>query len=701
MRACVILTRPRGFNQALVERLRAQQVRYMVLPALELMPTEDPAPLPQDFDLVFFSSRFAVQCYLNALGGAPWPDGVVAAGVGVGTMKSLQGIVPDHAMIYPPAHSLTDSEALWQTLQKAKVKPERVLMVRGDVGRDWLRRKWQSNGVDVQQFTAYHRSARIWSAKRERSLAWAATHTSCVLLVSSVDGAHAIDQNLRRLGFVHLWGHFRVLTVHPRITACVEQLMRTAGIHDRPQIVTTRTEEQTLFQSMLALVQIAESVPPPSVAPASASRISDYNDAMTDNTSSTTLDADSGALAPEQTGPQASTPRSRWRAALLTLVTSGLVLAIGVWFVYQQWQTQNQTLHAQWSAQLAQSQAAAEDARTQAQRALVAWQTQTAQLAELRADQARTAAQLQGLEQRVEAVPPAVDKDSPVVLLGEVDRLVDLAQQSVRLTGDAGTALLALQSAQARLLGRDEWVALAQALQEDMERLRAVPVVDVVLLASQLDDLSALLRQAPLLLPETLPEHVSEHVRGQGPGMAAPRQADALAVPVEPSTVAQDAVWWRTAWNQTRTWSQHAWQAIAQDLRGLIDVRRVDDATALLISPDQTAMLRETLQHRVAAARLAVLMRQPALWTSELSALQDALDMRFDHRQDAVRQAQALLRTLRDTPIRVELPTLEDSTRAIQAQREIWLRSQQDSEPAPESGASESLTTLTTDRERS
>jgi len=386
---------------------------------------------------------------------------------------------------------------------------------------------------------------------------------------------------------------------------------------------------------------------------------------------------------------------------LLIVLASGLALAAGAWFVYQQWQTQDQTLRAQWSAQWAQSQAAVDQARTQAQRALAALQAQSAQLAGLQADQARMTTQLQNLEQRVDVVPPVVDKDSPALLLGEVGRLVDLAQQSVRLTGDASTALLALQSAQTRLAGRDEWVTLAQALQEDMERLRAVPVVDVVLLASQLDDLSALLRQAPLLLPETLPEHVTEHVRVQGPGMAASRQADALAVPVEPSTVAQDAVWWRTAWHQTRTWSQRTWQAIAQDLRGLIDVRRVDDATALLISPDQTAMLRETLQHRVAAARLAMLMRQPALWRSELSALQDALDARFDRRQDAVRQAQALLHALRDTPIRVELPTLEDSARATQTQREIWLRSRQGSESAPESGGSEPLTTLTADSERS
>jgi len=413
---------------------------------------------------------------------------------------------------------------------------------------------------------------------------------------------------------------------------------------------------------------------------------------MTDTPSSPPLSpqADDNALVPVQDAPKKTAKRRCCRVIFLIALVLGSALAAAGWFGYQQWQM----LRAQWSAQLTQSQAAAEVARTQAQRALAALQTQTAQLAKLQADQARTAAQLQSLEQVVDAIPPAAGKDSPAMLLGEVGRLVEIAQQSVRLSGDVNTALLALQSAQTRLASHGPWSELTQALGEDIARLRAVPVVDMVLLASQLDDVSALLRQAPLLLPETLSATVPAEAQDQD--SAAQRAPDALTLPTD--SAADDSVWWRSAWQQTKTWSQQAWQAVAQDVRGLVDVRRVDDATALLMSPDQAAMLRDTLQHRVAAARLALLMRAPTLWTAELTALHDALAVRFDRRQATVQQAQALVQNLLQTTIRVDLPALDVSVRAVERQREIWSRAQQDVQSASESSDS---ALVSTDSERS
>jgi len=256
--AAAVLTRPAGRNETLAQPLTAGGVHCVVLPALELTPITDPAPPPQDFDLILFVSGFAAQCYLRGLQGAPWPANVLAAGVGPGTLQEIRqsGRVPPRVTICPSANSQQDSEALWQTLQAAQVNPKRVLIVRGDTGRDWLRRQWQDMGADVQDFVAYHRRAALWPAAAAQTLREAAAHKPCVLLVTSADGARAIDANLRRLDLTCLWGQCRILTLHPRIADCVERLRQAAGMAAQGRIAITKPDAPSVLQAMLALVRV-------------------------------------------------------------------------------------------------------------------------------------------------------------------------------------------------------------------------------------------------------------------------------------------------------------------------------------------------------------------------------------------------------------------------------------------------------------
>jgi len=392
---------------------------------------------------------------------------------------------------------------------------------------------------------------------------------------------------------------------------------------------------------------------------------------------------DSSALVPAQDAPRQSRKRGGWRVVCFALAVLLLALVAAGWLVNRQIQALRAQSSAQ-SEQLAQSHAAALAAQTQARQALDALQSQMAQIAELQTGETRTAAQLQSLEQTVQAITPAEDSDSPVMLLGEVDRLVEIAQHAVRLSGNVATALVALESAQNRLIQRNALPQVQQALQDDIERLRAVPVVDVGALAARLDTLSDLLAQAPLLLPETLPQTASATLSATAEP-AASLVAQAQAVDATATTVSAagvddntntDTPWWEIAWQYTQTWSRAAWQAVAQDLHGLIQIRRIDDAAALLIAPEQATLLRDTLQYRVAAARLALLMRESSIWTAQLIAVQQALQTRFDVRQAPVPQAQHLVSDLLATVITTDLPAPNASARAVQSQRELWLRPQ-------------------------
>src|SRR3546814_12528413 len=86
-------------------------------------------------------------------------------------------------------------------------------------------------------------------------------------------------------------------------------------------------------------------------------------------------------------------------------------------------------------------------------------------------------------------------------------------------------------------------------------------------------------------------------------------------------------------------WSGSAWQALRQDLGQFITVRRVDDATALLMSPDQATRFRETLRLRSMTAQLALMMHQPKVWNAETATMLKAIETRFDPRSQQTRQA--------------------------------------------------------------
>lgn len=254
--ALAILTRPQGRNDALAARLERHGMGALVLPALQLIPGEVGAmPSPDGFDLVLFVSGYAAQCYFQAQAVAAWPAGTLAAAVGASTLQAIAhwGKVPAAALFGPPDDSLQDSEALWQSLQDAGIRPQRVLIVRGSTGRDWLGQRLQQDGAQVTWLATYRRDPAVWTASQGRALADAVRqHAASLLLVSSADSARAIDANLRRLALTDLWASMGVLAVHPRIAECVQALRRACGIADGPDILLARPDETALFQTMMA-----------------------------------------------------------------------------------------------------------------------------------------------------------------------------------------------------------------------------------------------------------------------------------------------------------------------------------------------------------------------------------------------------------------------------------------------------------------
>lgn len=221
--------------------------------------------------------------------------------------------------------------------------------------------------------------------------------------------------------------------------------------------------------------------------------------------------------------------------------------------------------------------------------------------------------------------------------LAEVEQGVTLAAQQLQLAANVQGAVLALQSADARLAGsaRPQFIGLRKVLARDLDRLRALPQVDLPGMSLQLERVISAVDSLPLAVD----------VR--------PRDERKPAVP----TVAHAAD------------SLAFWQQLGADfwreLRGLIRIQRFDRDEPALLAPQQVFFLRENLKLRLLNARLALLAHDQWTFRSELAQAGRWVDRYFDGRDTAVQSAQESLKQLAATEINSELPNLNQSLSAI------------------------------------
>lgn len=262
-----------------------------------------------------------------------------------------------------------------------------------------------------------------------------------------------------------------------------------------------------------------------------------------------------------------------------------------------------------------------------------------------------------------EALRIMTDRGSELVLLNDIDHLVTIAQQQLQLGGNVRNAIVALESAQAQLAraNRPAMAMLTQTLNGDLDRLRAASTIDIAAFSQQLEELAVLVTQAPLMMP-----HVST---GEAEPSRGEPQREQPAPTLPPDTQQEDN-WWSKAWSTTRDWSSSAWDSLRDDLGQFIEVRRVDDASALLMSPDQASRFRDNLRTRIMTAQLALMMHQPEVWKTETEAVVKAIESRFDDSSAMTRKALRMARNMADTAIDASVPTVDNTLQALAALRE-------------------------------
>lgn len=232
--------------------------------------------------------------------------------------------------------------------------------------------------------------------------------------------------------------------------------------------------------------------------------------------------------------------------------------------------------------------------------------------------------------------------------LSEVEQVLSTASQQLQLAGNVQGALIALQNADRSLSRSDkpQFITVRRAIASDMEKLKALPAVDLAGVAVRLDSVIAQVDTLPLVSDET-PLLPAAPVRAG--------RAQEKAAPAAPLGVGERMV---QTW---RNWTEEMWD----DIRQLIRVRSVNTPDALMLSPDQRYFVRENLKLRLLNARMALLSRDEGTFGDDLTAARQTLEKYFDTRARTTQQAQAALRQVQANNLSIEMPTLADSLNAV------------------------------------
>ena len=252
-------------------------------------------------------------------------------------------------------------------------------------------------------------------------------------------------------------------------------------------------------------------------------------------------------------------------------------------------------------------------------------------------------AESQNQQIALEALYQELSRNRDEWAYAEIEQSILIANQQLQLAGNIKAALIALQTADARLqrMDRPQLLALRRAINRDIERLKALPYVDTLAISTRLDSMIAGVDRFSLAM----------EVRPQ---------------PEKLATEAADGNLW------TRFWRE-AWS----DLRQLVRVQQIDRPEVPLLPPSQAFFLRENLKLRLISARLALLARDAPSYKADLKAARDWLNRYYDTRSNDVAHAAAVLRNLHEAELSIEIPNISatlEASRGLRLTRERTAR---------------------------
>jgi uroporphyrin-3 C-methyltransferase len=314
-----------------------------------------------------------------------------------------------------------------------------------------------------------------------------------------------------------------------------------------------------------------------------------------------------------------------WLTATHVLSIIAIVLALAAWlFSYRQTINMNEELAKR---------LALFDTRSNESRVLASQAQETSR---------ELLVKIGGLEQKLtesqnqqialEALYQELARGRDEAVVAEIEQLLVSASHELQLAGNVKAALIALQTADARLtrLDRPQLFALRKAITKDIERLRAAPFIDVPGLTLKLDGLIDAVDTLPLTPGKPIVEK-----------KAAEKKTPELN-------------WWQR-------FAREAWN----DFTHLVRVQDMEKSQLPLLAPDQAYFARENVKLRLLSARLALLARDDTNYKTDLRTAQAWIHQYYDDKDRAVKTALVTLQQLSNSQTRVDVPDITGSLYAV------------------------------------
>ena len=375
--------------------------------------------------------------------------------------------------------------------------------------------------------------------------------------------------------------------------------------------------------------------------------------------------SDGGSRPPHLLKPPEQTARAPRRLPVLLALALLLTLAA----LAMAWQAQRRVraLEQELVRRQAESQAVAAEARVLARSAEELARDAAAKTALLEARVAEASLQRSQVEDLLQSVSRSRDEN----VLADVEAAVRVALQQSAITGSAEPLVATLKQADERLarFNQPQLERVRRAVNRDLDRVKALGVVDVPALTLRLDEATRAVDNLPLLAQAQTPAEVRGRAGAAGrPGGAAaiatPNPASAPAAAAAAAAAASAPADWR---ERMQRWWQQGQGQVGDELRALVRVTRIDQPEAMLVTPEQQFFLRENLKLRLLNARLALLSRQFEIAQSDLRDAQVAIDRYFDRNSKRAQALSEVLRSVSQQARQPGVPRPDDTLAALAA----------------------------------
>ena len=222
---CIVITRPAGEAQRLAALTRDAGGEPLLFPVIEICDALDPQPLVDaiaqldEFDVAIFISPSAVEKSLSSITAQrALPAKLHCAAIGPGGARALAQFGVREVIIPQDRY---DSESLLATNFMRDVQGKRIVIFRGDGGRELLRDTLAARGAKVQTVTCYRRVQPVLDTAPLLQ-AWARSAVAAVIITSS-EGLRNLCAMIGAAGKRYLRDTV-IVVPHPRIAAAAQAL---------------------------------------------------------------------------------------------------------------------------------------------------------------------------------------------------------------------------------------------------------------------------------------------------------------------------------------------------------------------------------------------------------------------------------------------------------------------------------------------